>query len=140
MWNLLVGPLADLASNILKRVLPEKMSEEEKAKIELQFRLALLQADAEKDDAAAKLIESVNATMREEAKSEHWPQWSWRPTIGFTFAAVIINNYIALPYFAKFGVVALPIPDRVWEALLVILGAAAFTRGWQKTEEAKAGN
>lgn len=33
-----------------------------------------------------KRIQAVNETMRAEAKSEHWMQWAWRPTCGFSLA------------------------------------------------------
>lgn len=74
----------------------------------------------------------INETMRAEAKSEHWAQWLWRPTIGFTFAGVLINNYILLPYFHAYGMVTLVIPGEVWTAMLVILGASAAGRSWEK--------
>lgn len=35
-------------------------------------------------------VEQVNATMRAEAASEHWPSYSWRPTIGFAFALNLV--------------------------------------------------
>ena len=88
--------------------------------------------DAKLLDHETTLIKEVNATMREEAKSEHWLQWSWRPIVGYTFSAVIINNYILLPYFATKGLQAIVIPGEVWSAMLVILGVAAGTRGWEK--------
>src|SRR4051812_25835474 len=52
-------------------------AETEKAKIEVAFEAEM-----------SKQLETVNATMREEAKSEHWLVWSWRPFIGFTFCAI----------------------------------------------------
>jgi len=30
----------------------------------------------------ANTLETVNKTMRAEATSEHWMQWSWRPLVG----------------------------------------------------------
>jgi hypothetical protein len=103
---------------------------------QLKIQQALQDYEVKMADIASKQIESVNATMREEAKSEHWIQYSWRPTIGFTFAAVIINNYILLPYFKAFGLQSIIIPAEMWTAILVILGAAAATRGWEKVTEA----
>ena len=79
-------------------------------------------------------IASVNATMQAEAKSEHWMQWAWRPTIGFTFAGVLIHNYILATYMEKFGVVAITVPGEVWTAMLVVLGAAAAGRSWEKSK------
>ena len=86
------------------------------------------------------LIQSVNATMQSEAKSEHWPQYSWRPTIGFTFAAILLNNYLLLPYLKSFGIVPLDIPGTVWSAFLVILGAASAGRSWEKVSGKTNGN
>ena len=77
-------------------------------------------------------VQAVNATMQAEAKSEHWVQYSWRPMIGFTFAGVIINNYIFLPYLRGFGLMPIDIPEGIWSALLVVLGVAAGTRGLEK--------
>ena len=104
---------------------------------QLKIQQAMQDYEVKMSDIAAKQIESVNATMREESKSDHWIQFSWRPTIGFTFAAVIINNYILLPYFSKIGITPISIPAEMWTAILVILGAAAATRGWEKATRNK---
>ena len=126
----------DLVLGVLDRV---KIPPEKKAEIEL----ALIQNQTEvlkiESELNAKLVESVNATMREEAKSEHWAQWLWRPTVGFTFSAVLVNNFILYPYFAKYGMASIQIPAEVWTSILVVLGAAAATRGWEKVARAKNG-
>lgn len=80
----------------------------------------------------ARMVEAVNATMQAEAKSEHWAQWLWRPVVGFTFAAVILNNYALLPYFARVGLQPIAIPSDVWQAIMVVLGAAAAGRSVEK--------
>ncbi len=95
----------------------------------VEFELAINKATL---DFQTRAMEAVNATMQAESKSEHWMQWSWRPSIGFTFAGILVNNYILLPYLAPLGVVAIIVPDRVWEAILVVLGAAAAGRSWEK--------
>jgi len=132
MWSLIVGPVADLLNNILKRTLKEKASETDILNIQKEVKLALIDAERDVGSEDAKTIESINATMRAEAQSEHWMQWSWRPTIGFSFAAILVNNYILLPYLSKVGVVPIPVPDNVWTAMLVILGAAAAGRSFEK--------
>ena len=107
--------------------------------MELKIMQSLQDFEIKLREFAAKEIESVNATMREEAKSEHWIQYSWRPSIGFTFIAVILNNYILLPYAKALGlgVQVLDIPVEIWSAMLVILGVAAGTRGLQKWQKEK---
>ena len=89
---------------------------------------------------SSSVIASVNATMQAEAKSEHWMQWSWRPTGAFVFYALIINNFILYPYFAKYGVVHVDIPESVFLAFMALLGVAAWTRGQVQVVEAKNGN
>jgi len=102
--------------------------------LELKAIEAMNKYQSEVMNNEAKVIESVNATMRSEAVSEHWMQWAWRPTVGFTFAGVIISNYIFVPFAQSFGleVPIIEIPANVWLAMLTVLGAAAYTRGVEK--------
>src|SRR3990167_2847789 len=109
-----------------------KSPEEEKA-----YQLKLIELAQREEEFFARQQEAVNATMQAEAKSEHWAQWLWRPMIGFTFAGVIINNYIMLPYFVSLGLKPLDIPEGIWSAMLVVLGVAAGTRGLEKWQKAK---
>lgn len=83
------------------------------------------------------VVASVNNTMQSESKSEHWAQWMWRPMFGFTGSAMLINNYILLPYFGKLGIVPIPVPAEVWLTIMAVLGVAAWTRGQVQIEEAK---
>lgn len=106
-------------------------------KAEAEAMSALLAAQAKFAEVEAQLMESVNATMREEAKSEHWMQWSWRPMVGFTFSGVILNNYVLLPYLSPYGLQTIAIPGEIWSAMLVVLGVAAGTRGWEKIQRGK---
>lgn len=108
----------------------EMQSALEQAKIAATLKAEELSNQAEEN--YAKELETVNQTMREEAKSEHWMVWAWRPTLGFTLAAVIVNNYIICPLMHTPPIV---MPGEVWNTLLVILGAASVGRGftnWQK--------
>lgn len=99
------------------------------AQLAAEVARAEMETDAKLVAAEAAIIASVNATMQAEARSEHWAQWAWRPTVGFTFAAVIINNYVLYGYLAPLGVVKLVIPDQVWLAFGAVLGVAAWVRG-----------
>jgi len=101
---------------------------------------ALYNYELQMRDKDNDVIKAVNDTMQTEAKSEHWLQWSWRPLVGITFSAVIINNYVLLPYFAKAGLQSINIPPEMWNAMLIILGVAAGTRGWEKIVSASSSN
>ncbi|HBG45844.1 MAG TPA: hypothetical protein DDW94_02535 [Deltaproteobacteria bacterium] len=136
-WNpfneLIRSTVGRVVEKLVERYLPASVSEKEKEEFKLRAQeLVLKEIGAE-----AKVMESVNATMREEARSEHWMQYSWRPTLGFTFAAVIVNNYILLPYFKGVGLMPIDIPAGIWEAMLIVLGVAAGTRGLEKWQREK---
>lgn len=113
----------------------ELESDLEKLKINTQIESEKLAVQIE--EIRAKELETVNQTIREEGKSEHFLVWSWRPMIGFTFCAILVNNYILLPYFKNRGMEIIVIPPEVWSAILVILGVASAGRSvtsWQKAK------
>ena len=126
--DVLKNSLGVVASKLMDKYLPSSMSEKEKAEMLLEMEKLVL----EEGKTLQAQIESVNATMREEAKSEHWAQWLWRPCVGFTFCAVIINNFILIPYFISYGLQPIIIPEGIWSAILIILGVSAGTRGVEK--------
>lgn len=135
--------VANGAANIISKFKadPTKVAEAEAEieKLKIQAAQESEKIQAQLEETYAKELESVNATMREESKSEHWLVWSWRPLIGITFCAILINNYILLPYFKNLGMVTIIIPGDVWSAILVILGVASAGRSvtsWQKAKNA----
>lgn len=120
----LLGPIVDLVNKVVDKAVPDadKRAELKKEIVEQAMRGEF--------DTTIKSIEAINETMRAEAQSEHWIQYSWRPAIGFTFCIVIFNNYVILPYFGWAKEVE--VPGEVWNAMLVILGASAAIRGLEK--------
>ena len=82
-------------------------------------------------------METINQTMREEAKSEHFITYSWRPFLGYTLAAIMINNYILFGYLQQYGVQKIELPTEIWQVFLVVLGAASALRGWKQVEKEK---
>jgi hypothetical protein len=116
---------------------PEKQAEMQKAVMDNAQEVERWAHETELKamDNDIRVVETVNATMQAEAKSEHFLQFSWRPIVGYTFCAVIVNNFILLPYFPSLH--PIEIPAGVWESMLVVLGVASGTRGYQKIVEAK---
>lgn len=133
--GLLKNTLGKVVDKLAEKYLPASMSEKEKE----EFRLKAAELVLEEYKTTMAANAEINATMREEAKSEHWMQWSWRPLVGFTFAGVIINNYILIPYgkVIGLGIQPLDIPSELWGAMLVVLGVAAGTRGIEKWQREK---
>lgn len=135
MWN----PFSDATQGAVKgfgeaikdAVSAFKADPTKVVELEVEIRKAAMQFET-------SVVASVNATMQAESKSEHWLQWSWRPIFGLTGSAVIINNYILLPYFAPLGIRSLDIPSEVWMTIMAVMGVAAYTRGWNQVEQTRA--
>lgn len=71
------------------------------------------------------VLVEVNKTMQTEASSDHWPSYSWRPAIGFCFAAYILSLCI-LPLF---HVVPVTLNSDMVLCIGGILGVASYFRG-----------
>lgn len=98
----------------------------------VQLKEKVLAAHLEETKVALEAIKEVNATMRAETTSEHWPSYSWRPFIGFSFGAYIISLWV-LPLF-KLAPTALT-PDLTL-AIGGILGVASWFRGKMQADPA----
>lgn len=87
----------------------------------------------------AERLESVNRTMRVEATSEHWPQYTWRPWVGAWWPVAVCLVYVVLPLA---GADVPDVPEWIWMGWAAILGVATWDRGKLKrglTESAPAG-
>src|SRR3990167_6797485 len=131
--DLISNTVGKVVNGVVNKYLPTSMGEKEKAEMQLEINKLMI----EEEKVLQSQMETINQTMREEAKSSHFITYAWRPIIGFTFAAVIINNYILVGYLKQYGIQTIDIPGEVWNAILVILGAASAMRGWKQVEEAK---
>ena len=164
------GPLAGIAVDLIAPVLgiseptaqkirdgieavaagPEGALKLRTVEAELKLKLAQLGYDSiEKlEGIALKAAEAVNVTMQAETKAEKWPQYSWRPAIGFAVALNVILvtltvgiafitamitghtehlKYIPEMVFAMTSLIAVVSP---------ILGIASWFRGKGKMEGA----
>lgn len=88
-------------------------------KIQVDYEIAMRKADS--DDVA-----NVNTSIQAEAKSDHWPTYSWRPFNGFLFGITIFGVYFLLPLL---HIVVPTIPETVWVAWGAVLGVASWFRG-----------
>lgn len=111
--------------------------------------LKALDAQMEKDklehDAAVRKNESedvaqVNQTMREEGKSEHWLQWSWRPLNGYSLAIGSFALVLGVLYMAIVAVTnkdfatlnAIPTVVMAVTAALAVPGAVCGVTAWHR--------
>ncbi|KKL84675.1 hypothetical protein LCGC14_1962360 [marine sediment metagenome] len=106
---------------------------------ELKMQEALMGFEKEMADKETRVLEAVNKTIQTEMQFGNLWQRSWRPACGWTLVAIIINNFIAIPYAGAFGlpIEIIEIPDKVWQALLAVNGITAVSRGVEKWQKAK---
>ncbi len=90
----------------------------------LQYRQAVLAQELEFQTLAVQNAADINKTMQSESTSEHWPTYSWRPAIGFSFAllAIIGGLTAAISYI---GVMFFSVKPEVLNYLPAMLGAEA---------------
>ena len=98
----------------------------------LQFRKAVLDQSVQFEQLAVQNASDINATMRAEASAEHWPSYSWRPAIGFSFAAYVTAQWV-LPLC---HVVPPQIDPELMLAVGSILGVASWFRGKAQADPA----
>ena len=115
----------------------------------LQFRKAVLDQAVSFEQLAVQNAADINATMRAETAAEHWPSYSWRPSIGFAVAfdlvmaaIIVISAFVGVMFFGVDPQVLSYIPA-VLAALtgLVavaspILGIASWFRGKAQADPA----
>jgi hypothetical protein len=106
---------------------PEKLIPLRVADQEFQKAMAQIGYDSlEKLEALnASVVVEVNKTIQVEATADHWPTYSWRPFIGFSFGLYITSLFV-LPLFKITPVVMDP---SMVMAIGGILGVASFFRG-----------
>lgn len=113
--------------DILSGMSSEKLVEYKAADQEFQIKMATLGytsiLDIEKINAS--IVVEVNKTMQVETGSEHWPSYSWRPFIGFSFGLYICSLWI-LPLF---HVTPVTLTTDTVLAIGGILGVASWFRG-----------
>ncbi len=85
-----------------------------------------VEAEANRLAAETAQAQAVNASIQAEAKSDHWPTYTWRPFIGFCFGFAWIGVYLVLPLLKIPSPV---IPSEAWLAVGGVLGVASFFRG-----------
>lgn len=99
----------------------------------VELQQLVVTAENNRLSAETSQIESINATMRAEASSNHWPSYSWRPFCGFVFGTTFFGVYFVLPLLK----IPVPlVPFEAWAALGAILGVASWFRGKAQADPA----
>jgi len=129
-----ISSVSDLFNGILKRVLPEKMSEADAAKLQQEITMELLKADW-------SAVQSQLQINTEEAKHDSVFVAGWRPFVGWVCGAAFAYNFIFQPLFLfivttwKWDAPPLPTLDfgPMMTVLLGMLGLGAM-RSYEKVK------
>lgn len=105
-------------------------------------KMAELRVQAEKDSMQfeSELVQAVNKTMQEEAKSEHFLQWSWRPLNGYALAIGSLFSVLGTIWLCYQAVIgkdptalnALPALVTSITMVLAIPGAVCGVTAWHR--------
>ena len=121
-----IGPAIDLVSTVFKRVIPEKMSEVDAAKMGQELTLELMRQNW------APVMAQIQVNL-EEAKSTRLFVAGWRPCVGWVCATALGYNFVLQPLFTfVVGVVKWQLPptpvldnSELMTILLGLLGLSA---------------
>jgi len=161
LGSLLPIPGAGVAGKLIAAALgvdnnPDAVAQAMQTDPEAGIKLAKIEADNRAElqgqvlAAETARISQVNQTMRTESKSEHWPQYSWRPFWGFISGAaffVVCVLVCLLAYQAVMGgrpeaMAMIPQIIGAFAALFAIpggiLGVSAWHRGRAKVKAVRA--
>lgn len=124
------GEVAQKAIDIAKSVTGAQTGDEAVKALQanpdlvLQYRKAVLDQEVSFQALAVQNAGDINKTMQAEAASEHWPSYSWRPAIGFSFALLAIIGGLTSA-IAYIGVMFFAVKPDVLSYLPAMLGAEA---------------
>lgn len=121
-----MNPLAILS---IGEKLIDKFFPDPQARAEAKLKLVEMDQRGELEHLAI-----AASVINTEAKSEHWLVAAWRPITMLSFVAIIINNYILVPYLGLFfdTGITLDIPPDMWDLLKLGIGGYVMGRSGEK--------
>lgn len=144
-----LGKVFGLGTNPTPEELATAMLKDPEARFKVILAEQSFTLEVIKQETAAIL--AVNATMQSEGKSEHWPQYSWRPYWGFASGTAFFFVCILVCILSWQAVVnkdasalgMIPLIIGAFATLFAIpggiLGIASWKRGQMQVETKKSG-
>jgi hypothetical protein len=152
LGGILAGPVGATAAPLIVGTLAKAFGLEEDAtpeavatEINNNPKAPAIVAEVEKQigktaqEIEAAMLETVNVTMREEAKSESWGQRWWRPLFGITFNLVWTTHGMVMAWQMSRGDYSLIAQIPNLTVYYGVAGAAVGLYVWKRTEEKMAG-
>jgi hypothetical protein len=91
----------------------------------------------------AKITELQASIVLAETKGKAWMQQNWRPILMLSFTAIIVNNYILVPWInvlaaafgSEFQAPVLEFPSQFWTLLIAGVSGYLVARTAEKTKK-----
>lgn len=134
MASLGIGEIAKGLGSLAKDVraaITGELSQDDKAKVEQK----LLDLQSKAQDVGQKLFEVQGDIVKAEAQGESWLQRNWRPVLMMSIVAIVVNNYILVPYGQMFfpdSVAVLDLPPALWDLMKIGVGGYVVGRTGEK--------
>lgn len=129
-----IGTIAGLADSVIKRVLPEKISEKDRLTLTNELTLELMKEDNQ------RLLGQLQINL-EEAKSSRIFVSGWRPFCGWVCGGAFAYSFILQPFlafgYAMFAAKLPPLPTLDSGALMTILLGLLGLGGMRSFDKAK---
>ena len=116
-----VGKLAqEIRSLITGEPTPEKQAE---------IKGKLIELEGKAEAAAHQTRQLQTQIIVAEATGQSWLQRNWRPILMLSIVAIVVNNYLLVPYLRLYNVsvTLLDLPERLWD--LMTLGVGGYVAG-----------
>ena len=118
-----ITAVLDLGGKVLDKIFPDKTKA-----AEAKLRMIEMAQNGE-----LKELEGQVRILTTEMAG-NWLQRSWRPILMLSIVAIVVNNYIVLPYLSLFGLpaVELDLPEKLWNLMTLGVGGYIVGRSGEK--------
>lgn len=140
-----LGVPEDKVLDNLANASPETLAKLKAIDAELKIKLAEIEfknneLDFKSEELSSNEILSVNKTMQVEAAGEHWPTYSWRPFLGFSFGVSFLAvstlccwlAYRAILANSPTAIAMIPSMITAFSPLFAILGGILGVAAWHR--------
>jgi hypothetical protein len=131
----IVGPILSSVFGIVDQMVPDKDLAE---RLKAQIQMAVMSMDHKEFMGA---LEAQKSIILAEATGASWLQRNWRPLLMLVCIAIILNNYVIVPWLMVFTtkVAILAMPDKLWTLMIIGVGGYVGGRTVEKTANTLAG-
>lgn len=124
MWAKLIGSIIGPLFGVIDQAVEDK---DAAAKLKADIHSKMLSLQESETESATKVLMA-------ELSGGNWLQRSWRPILMLSIVAIVVNNYLLVPYLTLFGLpaTALDLPPELFNLMTVGVGGYVLGRSGEK--------